>query len=241
MVDEVNSSERGSNRSGRTQKILLNAACGGVIALGALTVQAQTGAPQSMEDRLRAQLRATTTQLQQTQAELARLKSSAPAPGTVTAGAVSEDLQKELAQTKAQLAAERTRTRRLEAGQVEARREIAAEQAAQLRDANTQLQKAAQATESERRRLASDAVSKDSALQRCEAKNKELYALGQEVLHAYETVDFGTVFSTRQPFASKARAKYGQIAQDYGDRLYQGRFDPGATEAPAVDSATKSK
>lgn len=241
-MNELNSSERSNGRSRRTGRALLAAVCGCAIALGMLAAQAQTGGQQSMEERLRAQLRATTTQLQQAQAELARLKSGTPVPAAPAAIAASEGLQKELAQAKAQLTAERARARRLEAGQVEARREIATEQSAQLRDANAQLQKAAETAENERRRLASEAVNKGSALQQCEAKNARLYALGQEVLHAYETVDFGTVFSTRQPFAGKARAKYGQIAQDYGDRLYQGRFDPAVTETPAaVDSAPKPR
>jgi colicin import membrane protein len=238
-VNDLSNGKYGSHTGERTRKARVAAASGIVLALSVLSVQAQTGAPQSMEERLRAQLRATTTQLQQAQAELARLKSSVPAPSAAATGAVAEDIQKQLAQAKAQLAAERARARRLEAEHSEAKRDVASEQVVQLRDANTQLQKATQDAESERRRLASETATKDSALQRCEAKNKELYALGQEVLHAYETVDFGTVFSTRQPFASKARAKYGQIAQDYGDRLHQGRFDPSAAETPATDNAAK--
>lgn len=243
-MNELNSSGRSDDRSGRTRRALFAAACGGAIALGMLAAQAQTGGQQSMEERLRAQLRATTTQLQQAQAELVRLKSGAPTPSASTTVAAPQDLQKELAQTKAQLAAERARARRLEASQTGVRRETeaVAEQSSQFRDTNAQLQKAVQVAENESRRLASEAINKSSALQQCEAKNEKLYALGQEVLHAYETVDFGTVFSTRQPFASKARAKYGKIAQDYGDRLYQGRFDPAATETPAaVDSAPKPR
>jgi colicin import membrane protein len=236
-MNDLNGGKRGCGIAGRGRNAVFAVAAGGAVLLGALVAQAQTGGQQSMEERLRAQLRATTTQLQQAQAELARLRSAAPAPAPAAA---SGDAQKVLAQVKAQLAAERARARRLEAGQAAAQ-ETAAGQSAQLRDAAAQVQKALQAVENERRRLASEAASKDSALQRCEAKNTELYALGQEVLHAYETVDFATVLSTRQPFASKARAKYGQIAQDYGDRLYQGRFDPNAGETPPATGGATSK
>lgn len=182
---------------------------------------------QSMEERLRAQLRATTTQLQQAQAELAKFRAGATAATGPAATAPTEDLQKQLNEAKAQLAAERARAQRLQAAQSAARRDAqsVAEQSSQYRDSNAQLQKNVQAAEAERKRLASETEQQGTALQQCQARNEQLYALGQEVLHAYETVDFGTVLSTRQPFAAKARAKYGQIAQEYGDRLYQGRYD----------------
>lgn len=189
--------------------------------------QAQSSAPQDMEDRLRAQLRATTTQLQQAQAELARLRAGGVAATGPDGTVPTEDLQKQLAEAKAQLSAERARAQRLEAAQAAARRDAQsiAEQSAQYRDSNAQLQKNIQAAEAERERADTAAQQQGSALQLCQAKNEQLYALGQEVLHAYETMDLGTVLSARQPFAAKTRAKYGALAQQYGDRLYEGRFD----------------
>lgn len=212
------------------------AAAVAVVLLGMVAAQAQTAGQQSMEERLRAQLRATTTQLQQAQAELARLQAGGVAANGPAASAGGADMQKELAEAKAQLAIERARARRLEAGQAGVRHEAQtiAAQSSKLQDSHAQLQKTAQTAEAERQRLAAEAEKRSSALQQCEAKNVQLYSLGKEVLHAYETVDFGTVFSTRQPFAAKARAKYEQIAQDYGDRLYQGRFDARAVETPAA-------
>ena len=50
-------------------------------------------------------------------------------------------------------------------------------------------------------------------------------------LDAYENVGIGTVIASRQPFAAKARVKYEQIAQEYGDKLYEGKFDPRAAAA----------
>jgi hypothetical protein len=41
----------------------------------------------------------------------------------------------------------------------------------------------------------------------------------------------------RQPFAAQSRVKLEQIAQQYGDQLYQGRFDARQTETPAVPAA----
>jgi len=234
-VHAMNNSERNPGMR-RRARYLTRVVIGIALVLGTAAAQAQSAGQQSMEERLRAQLRATTTQLQQAQAELARLQAGGIAANGPGASAPTEDLQKELAQTKAQLAVERARAQRLDAGQAGARREAQAiaAQSSQLRGANAQLQKTAATAEAERQRLATETAKQNSALQQCEAKNVQLYALGQEVLHAYETVDFGTVFSTRQPFAAKARARYEQIAQDYGDRLYQGRFDARTPEASSA-------
>ena len=207
------------NRNGWWMAICMVAVCG--------TGHAQSSGSQSMEERLRAQLRATTTQLQQAQAELAQLRAGPVATSGPTGTAPADELHKQLAETKTQLAAERARAQRLESAHSAMRRDAQsiAEQSSQYRDNNAQLLKNVQAAEAERKRLAAETQQQGSALQLCQSKNEQLYALGQEVLHAYETMDLGTVLSARQPFAAKARAKYGALAQQYGDRLYEGRFD----------------
>lgn len=187
----------------------------------------------SMEDRLRAQLRATTTQLQQTQAQLAQLQAgggNAPA---------SDASKKELADLRAQLDAERARTRQLSEGSAAAHREAqtvadkANTQIAELRAAYDELLRRARTSEAERQKLATASTAQQAAMQQCEAKNAKLYAVGHEVLSAYESMDVGTIIAARQPFATKSRVKYEQIAQEYGDKLYDGRFDPRAVTAPA--------
>ena len=186
-----------------------------------------------MEERLRTQLRATTTQLQQAQAQLAQLQ----AGGGANAPA-SDASKKELTDLRAQLDAERARTRQLSEGSAAAHREAqtvadkANTQITQLRAAYDELLRRARASEAERQKLATQ----QNALQQCEAKNAKLYAVGQEVLNAYESMDVTTVIAARQPFATKSRVKYEQIAQEYGDKLYDGRFDPRAVAAPAPAS-----
>ena len=61
--------------------------------------------------------------------------------------------------------------------------------------------------------------------------------MGQEILKAYETVDLGSVLASRQPFAAQSRVKFEQIAQQYGDKLYEGKFDVRAVNAPAPAAA----
>ncbi|MBA9939117.1 colicin import membrane protein [Ralstonia sp. 151470066-2] len=191
----------------------------------------------SMEERLRTQLRATTTQLQQAQAQLAQLQ----AGGGANAPA-SDASKKELTDLRAQLDAERARTRQLSEGSAAAHREAqtvadkANTQITQLRAAYDELLRRARASEAERQKLATATATQQNALQQCEAKNAKLYAVGQEVLNAYESMDVTTVIAARQPFATKSRVKYEQIAQEYGDKLYDGRFDPRAVAAPAPAS-----
>ncbi|MNN17596.1 hypothetical protein D3C81_1307890 [compost metagenome] len=97
----------------------------------------------------------------------------------------------------------------------------------------------ARGLDAERQRLAAETTAQKTALTQCEAKNAQLYAVGQEVLQAYETVDLGTVLSARQPFAAQSRVRYEQIAQQFGDKLYEGQFSAAAAAqaAPAAPSA----
>ncbi|MEZ2296507.1 hypothetical protein [Variovorax sp. RCC_210] len=224
-----------------------------LLAATAGTVHAQQAGGQSMEERLRAQLRATTTQLQQAQNELAALKAGQPATGATgtaagqaTAAAPKADvdaLKKELAQSQSQLAAERQAREAANAGSLQLRQqaqatgEKATAQIAQYRNAYDELLKMARASETERQRLAAEATLQRTALTQCEAKNTQLYAVGQEILKAYETMDVGSVLASRQPFAAQSRVKFEQIAQQYGDKLYDSKFDVRAVGAPAPAAA----
>ncbi|MGE8369433.1 hypothetical protein [Cupriavidus sp.] len=223
------------------------ALCASLLMAGA-TAHAQQA--QTMEERLRAQLRITTTQLQQAQNELAALKAGAPQGGGGAASATdSEALRKDLERTRAQLAAERQERERLSdrnqqgKQQAQAVAEKASAQVAQYRNAYDELLKLARAAEAERQRLTVEATSRNTAIARCEAKNAQLYAVGQEILHAYETVDIGAVMIARQPFAAQSRVKFEQIAQEYGDKLYEGRFSAAgeAQAAPAASASTDAR
>lgn len=230
--------------------VLAMLACGGSIT------HAQQPQGQSMEERLRAQLRVTTSQLQQAQNELAALKAgqATGAPAAASAAPAKSELEalkKDLAQSQAQLAAERHARSQVSAGteqlrqQAQATTEKATAQIAQYRSAYDELLKMARAAETERQRLATEAAMQRTALTQCEAKNAQLYAVGQEILRAYETVDLGSVLASRQPFAAQSRVKFEQIAQQYGDKLYEGKFDARAVNTPtsgaSASPATQEK
>ncbi|MGK5047624.1 hypothetical protein ACQ4WP_17265 [Janthinobacterium sp. GB4P2] len=207
--------------------------------LAASTAQAQKG--QSMEERLRAELRNVTAQLQQTRGELDLLKAKgAPAAKAAPAAAPASDvLKKDLARSQSQLAQERAQREKL--GEQQQRSAAAAQEAAanlaQLRQASEQLAATGKQIEAERARLDGEVTSQRGALARCESKNAQLYATGQEILQAYEGLDVLGVMQARQPFAAQSRVKLEQIAQQYGDQLYQGRFDARQTSDTPVAPA----
>lgn len=201
---------------------------------------------QSMEERLRAQLRITTSQLQQAQNELAVLKAgAAPAQPAAAAVAAPEtaELKKALARAEAQLQAERQGRAQAvdESQQLRIQAQTTVDKAntlvAQFRNAYDELLKMARASDAERQRLLAESTLQRTAVAQCEAKNSQLYSVGQEVLRAYETVDLGSVLLSRQPFAAQSRVKFEQIAQQYGDKLYEGRFDVRSVQSVATPGA----
>jgi chromosome segregation ATPase len=202
-------------------------------------VPAHSQQTQSLEERLRAQLRTTTTQLQQAQNELASMKAGQASPAKVSSDEI-EALKKELTQSRSQLAAERQLRERQggNVAKVQADAQAAIDksnaQIAQFRNAYDELLKLARTSEAERQRINADQVQQKTALAQCESKNQQLYSVGQDILRAYENIDIGDVMSARQPFATKARVRYDEIAQKFGDSLYEGRFDARAVRAPVV-------
>ena len=208
-----------------------------LLAGGAAQAQGQKG--QSMEERLRAELRNVTAQLQQTRGELDVLKAkgtpAAKAAPAAAAAAASDGLKKELARSQSQLAQERAQREKLSEQQQRstAAAQEAAASLAQYRQASEKLTATGKQLEAERARLDGEVTAQRGALARCESKNAQLYAAGQDILQAYEGLGVLDVMKARQPFAAQSRVKLEQIAQQYGDQLYQGRFDARQTETPA--------
>ncbi|MGK5075629.1 hypothetical protein ACQ4W4_22110 [Janthinobacterium sp. ZB1P44] len=210
-----------------------------LLSLLAGGAQAQGQKGQSMEERLRAELRNVTAQLQQTRGELDALKAKGvPAAKAAPAAAApaSDGLKKELARSQSQLAQERAQREKLAAEQQRgaAAAQEAAASLAQYRQASERLAATGKQQEAERARLDGEVTAQRGALARCESKNAQLYAAGQEILQAYESLNVLDVMKARQPFAAQSRVKLEQIAQQYGDQLYQGRFDARQTETPAA-------
>ena len=83
----------------------------------------------------------------------------------------------------------------------------------------------ARAKESERAGLQAQLAERDGQVQQCQARNQQMYGVAKEMLAAFEKVDIADVMKMRQPFAGSARVRFEELAQAYGDRLYESQFD----------------
>ncbi len=209
------------------------------LVLAATMGLAGPGHAQSLEDKLRSQLRSVLGQLhdlQNTQASLEADKAAAEqerdalkaklaaggarAPRTAPA---SPAALAELNQAKAENA------RLIEAVQ-QAQAEIA-----KYRDAYAHVVDSNQQVHAERDRLAQDASSATQALAVCETKNIQLVKIGRDVLAAYTKVGVKDALERGEPMIGLKRVKMERIAQDYADKVYEAKFDP-RTVKPAAQA-----
>ncbi|WMR31870.1 DNA repair protein [Metapseudomonas otitidis] len=203
------------------------------LALG-LALLASSGAhAEGMEERLRTQLRSTTQQLQALQSEQAQAAAarSAAESQLSTAQAQIKRLEAELAkarQQNEQLAWQQAALHEAAQAQVAASNE----QVGKFKQAYEELLTRARGVEAARVQLTSDLAARDEQLQQCTTRNHEMYQVAREVLDAYERIDVADVVKLRQPFASRARVKFEELAQSYGDRLYDTQFDAALAPKP---------
>lgn len=187
---------------------------------------AASASAESMEERLRTQLRSTTQQLQSLQSEQAQTNAARLAAENQLAIARAQieeltgNLEKSSSQTE-QLAAQKQ--------DLQKRANDYAEKSTQLLDQHQQayqeLLTMARATETQRATLEASLNERDEQVRQCAAMNEQMYGVAKEILAAHEAMDMGDVMKIRQPFAGGARVKFEELAQMYGDELYQTIFD----------------
>jgi len=216
-------------RPGKTRQVGLAAGLAAILACG---LSASAVHAQSMEERLRTELRSTTQRLQQLQSEQAQVNAARS-----TAEAQRDAAQKEVEALRAQLAKAQGTAESLAKQQDEvrqaAREQVAAsvDQVNKFRGAYDELLVLARATEVRRVALDASLKTSETQLAACEKKNDELYAAGKELLSAYESFSTADLLKIRQPFAGKARVLFDEQAQAYGDKLYDGKFNRDAAVA----------
>ncbi|HXP00972.1 MAG TPA: hypothetical protein VN813_10725 [Luteibacter sp.] len=185
----------------------------------------------SLESRMRDQLREARTQLQDLQAQQSQWAAEKAA------------LEKERDDAKKDAETARAASKSVATVSPEASRALAAErQRREAAEASLQRGKAdmdssavaLRTAEAERARLAKELDATKGQIDACTARNVQMYRVGQEVISAYENIDFGDVMSSRQPFAAKSRVKLETAAQSFGDKLYEQRFDPRSGQASAT-------
>ncbi|HEF5873244.1 TPA: hypothetical protein SAY52_003893 [Burkholderia cenocepacia] len=207
---------------------------------GALLFAAGGAHAQSIEDKLRSQLRSTVQELRQLQDSQAQLQSDKAAAEKQRDDALAQlkAMQGQRAAARGDSGAEAAAKRAL--AQERAGREQDAKSLAKYKSAYEDLLAVSRARDAQHTQLEKDVAARDTQLKTCQAHNAELYRVGHEILDAYEHVGIGTFLSSRQPFAQSARVKYDDLAQRYGDALYAGKYDPAARSAAAAAAAPAS-
>ncbi|HEY5237622.1 MAG TPA: hypothetical protein VIJ62_04515 [Rhizomicrobium sp.] len=192
-----------------------------------VSLNAGAAAAQTMEDRLREQLQSVTTQMHQMQDDQANLQAAKAA-----AEKERDSLKVELASAKAQLA--------IASKQSDQSPELAAEMA-KVRDAYMQAADSAKQSQAERDKAQTALTGSQALLTECERKNGVLLHVGNEILDSYSRFDFGDALGANEPFIGTKRVELENLAQDFGDRLYDGEFDPRAVHAPLPVPASMPK
>lgn len=181
---------------------------------------------EGLEERLRAQLRSTTAQLQALQSEQAQASAARQA-----AENQAKEAQAQIKQLTAQLSKAQALNEQLaghqQSLQSQAQAQVAAsnEQIGKFKKAYDELLTLARGKETERARLAEQLTARDTQVQQCSVKNQQMYEVAKTLLHAYETIDVSDIMKIRQPFAAKTRVRFEELAQGFGDDLYKNRFD----------------
>ena len=189
------------------------------------TLSVNAASAQTIEDRLRDQLRATVQQLHQLPDDQASLQAQKAA-----AEQERDALKAQLAAAKAQIGhggADR--------GQVQA----LAAQVSKYKDAVSQATGTAAQAQVDHDKLAAGLTNAQTLLGACETKNGRLLNVGMEILTAYQKFDFGEALGANEPFIGTKRVELENLAQDFGDRLYDGKFDP-QTVRPTTEPSPNS-
>jgi chromosome segregation ATPase len=174
---------------------------------------------QSLEDRLRDQLRSTLNELHQLQDQQASLRAQKAA-----AEQERDALKAQLAKAQTQLA------HAGESAAAKAQAQALAIEAAQYKTAADQAAGTAQQMQADRDKLQTTLADAQKRLGTCAEKNTKLLKLGNDILDAYQQFDVGEAIAANEPFISIHRVELENMAQDFDDRLHEGKFDPHAKE-----------
>jgi len=193
------------------------------LLLSASHVQAQ-----SMEERLRTQLRMTSQQLQALQSEQAQMQAARASAEAQRDGALENIKRLEVKLKRAQGKAEELVSQKdtIQTQVNESRKQVGA-----IKQVYDDLLVVSRNTESERASLQARLVERDQALGACITKNEQMYEVGKDMLEALEQVSTVNLLKLRQPFASTGRVKFEEMVQVFGDKLYSKQIlarDPSA-------------
>jgi chromosome segregation ATPase len=193
-------------------------------------------AQESPEDRLRAALRDSVTQMRaaqdqaataqsqltQAQNDLATLKAKYGADEAKIAQLAGTAKPDEVKQMKADLAAAQQQNAALQAS------------LGKFQGAVTQAQDSARKSDANRQIALKGLESNTQALQTCKGANAKLITLSEQVLHLYQ--DHGFIWVLRksyEPFVGAAKVDLQNLVQDYDDKIHDQEYIPPRTLAGA--------
>ncbi len=198
------------------------------LVLIAIPEMASAGDPASSpEARLRESLRNTMLQLRSVESERDTLK-AAHDQNEQEKKALSEKLD---AVTKQCIEDKAASDKRI--GDLEGRETAKDDQIAKLNEAlekwktaYNQVADIARTKEGERAKLAGEKVVLERKVADREARNLELFKVGNEILSRYEKFGLGTALTAREPFTGITKVKLENLVQDYGDKLSEQKIKP---------------
>ena len=100
------------------------------------------------------------------------------------------------------------------------------ESLAKWKAAYEQIQTAAQKSEADRAKLASESIVLKRKVDDRERKNLELFKTANEILTRYEKFGLGEALSAKEPFTGITRVKLENQVQDYQDKIADQRVKP---------------
>lgn len=199
----------------------------------------QVAAAQTMEDRLRTQLRQSVEELRALQAQQASWQAEKAAlEAKVNQAKASSGDSKQSAAQRAELASLRAELEKARQA-ANATAGDTAKLQADLAQANEKGRAAIAEINrltAERQQIVSAAKEIEGTLAICQTKNQSLYKTGKDILTAYENVGFGKVLLGREPFIQAKRVALENEAQAFGDKLYDATFDP-RVDRPVTEPA----
>lgn len=201
--------------------------------------------PNAAETRLREALRSTMLQLRDAQNQVAALQ---------TSQAESDQKNKELtAQVQTltkQSAADKDTDDKAISG-LKSKLANLETQIAKLKEAleksegdYKQAAEVARSKETERAKLADDAIKLQRIVADQQTRNAAMFKLGNEILARYEKFGLGDALTAREPFIGTTRVKFENLMQDYQDKLTDQKIKPSdekPTDKTPASSANKEQ
>jgi hypothetical protein len=222
----------------RTLRILLPGLLTTVFSSGLLHAADQGN---TVEERLRGQLRSTMLQLRDAQNQVATLQ-SAQAEDEKQKKALTDQVDALTKQSAADKDAATKSIADLNAKVTDQTTLINQMKDAldKWKDAYNKAVEVANTKEAQRAKFESQAIVLQRRVEDDENKNLALYNLGKEVLNRYEKFGLGTAITSREPFVGITKVKLENLVQDYSDKLMDLTVKPGASPTPARPAASPS-